>query len=70
MALMRACSGVGVVTSVIFILNLSGNADYIRSAELGLKYFCSEVSVLRKHNGANDQSAGTNSGSKLFHTNI
>ena len=58
------------MTSVIFILNLSGNADYIRSAKLSLEYFHGEVGVFSKYDSGYNHPTCSNSCSKLLHIGI
>ena len=70
MALIRCCSGVGVVTSVILILDLSGDADYVIRAKLGLKYFGSEVGAFSKYDSSYNYPTCSYGCAKLFHTYI
>jgi hypothetical protein len=72
MALIRCCSGVGVVTSVIFIAspNLRRNADYIRGAKLGLKYFGGKVGIFSKYDCGYNYPTCSYGCAKLFHTDI
>ncbi len=58
------------MTSVIFILDLSGNADHVVGAKLGLEYFGGEVGIFSKYDSGYNYPTCSYGCSKLFHINI